>query len=95
MVFFGPWPNHECTEGTSIIKREVAWLLLVASSALLIAYRVPTVLAYHKIFDVPWFIIEILITAVFIVDPFVKFAWLANVVLSSSDGMSEPGFHSM
>lgn len=55
-------------------QREVAWLLLVASSALLIAYRVPTVMAYHKIFDVPWFIIEILITAVFIVDPFVKFA---------------------
>ncbi|MBK9184483.1 MAG: hypothetical protein IPM83_15595 [Ignavibacteria bacterium] len=56
-------------------QREVAWLLLVASSALLIAYRVPNSTGVSQdLFDVPWFIIEILITAVFIVDPFVKFA---------------------
>ncbi|HLP28026.1 MAG TPA: cyclic nucleotide-binding domain-containing protein [Candidatus Didemnitutus sp.] len=54
-------------------QREVAWLLLVAVCALFIAYRIPTVLVYHAALNVPWFIGEIVVMAVFIIDPIFKF----------------------
>lgn len=48
-------------------------MLLVAASALLIAFRIPALLAFHSQPDLPWYLSQFAVMLVFIVDPIVKY----------------------
>jgi len=54
-------------------RREVAWQLLVATCALIIAYRIPTELVFHGGTHFEWLLGELFVTVVFIADPFFKY----------------------
>ncbi|MBC8125199.1 MAG: hypothetical protein H7X70_05650, partial [Candidatus Kapabacteria bacterium] len=45
-------------------SREVAWLLIVAASALVIAYRIPANLTYQSASGMTWYAIEVLVMVI-------------------------------